>query len=282
MSTKSDGRHALVSGAAAWRNRVARWVVFLRPAHSKIAGFDWGLYQDVSLDSCVEFMPRVASFSVVVGRMLDAWIQTSPDRPVQAEDVYRGVLDLLSIKMRLTVFEVTGPDPLDWYMRTVRHSGFTSRIININGLFSDCRVGDFKDRAYMEQSVIPRLREVVERQQPATELVKTRLLGVSLGYDRILLPQKNANGSQWVISSSYAQFLLGQPQTRETMDTSDEAIVQLLIEGSTAKEIAVLLGLSHRTVEHRLDKMKQRYGARNTVHLVAMLIASHIDRSALS
>lgn len=227
-------------------------------------------------------MPRVASFSVVVGRMLDAWIQTSPDRPVQAEDVYRGVLDLLSIKMRLTVFEVTGPDPLDWYMRTVRHSGFTSRIININGLFSDCRVGDFKDRAYMEQSVLPRLKEVVERQQPATELVKTRLLGVSLGYDRILLPQKNANGSQWVISSSYAQFLLGQPQTRETMDTSDEAIVQLLIEGSTAKEIAVLLGLSHRTVEHRLDKMKQRYGARNTVHLVAMLIASHIDRSALS
>ena len=44
---------------------------------------------------------------------------------------------------------------------------------------------------------------------------------------------------------------------------------------------AVLLGLSHRTVEHRLDKMKQRYGARNTVHLVAMLIAAHIDRLAL-
>ncbi|MDH4413794.1 MAG: LuxR C-terminal-related transcriptional regulator [Rhizobium sp.] len=213
--------------------------------------------------------------------MLDAWILTSPDRPSRAEDIYRPVLDLLTIKMRLTLIEVRGPDPLDWYMRAVRHSGFASRILDINGLFSDCRLGDFKDRAYMEQSVIPRLVEVVARQQPVSELVKTRLLGVSLGYDRLLLPQKNTDGSQWVLSSSYAQFMLGQPDTRETMDTADEAIVQLLIEGSTAKEAAILLGLSHRTVEHRLDKMKQRYGARNTVHLVAMFIASHIDRSAL-
>ncbi len=226
-------------------------------------------------------MPRETPFSVVVGRMLDAWIQTTPDRPSQAEDIYRNVLDLLTIKMRITLIEVRGTDPLDWFMRPIRHSGFTSRILNINALFTDCRIGDFKDRTYMERSVIPRLTEVVARQQPASELVKTRLLGVSLGYDRILLPQKNVDGSQWVISSSYAQFLLGHAAAQETLDTADEAIAQLLIEGSTAKEIAVLLGLSHRTVEHRLEKMKQRFGARNTVHLVAMLIAAHIDRSAL-
>lgn len=226
-------------------------------------------------------MPRETPFSVVVGRMLDTWIQTTPDRPSQAEDIYRNVLDLLTIKMRITLIEVRGTDPLDWFMRPIRHSGFTSRILNINTLFTDCRIGDFKDRTYMERSVIPRLTEVVARQQPASELVKTRLLGVSLGYDRILLPQKNVDGSQWVISSSYAQFLLGHAAAQETLDTADEAIAQLLIEGSTAKEIAVLLGLSHRTVEHRLEKMKQRFGARNTVHLVAMLIAAHIDRSAL-
>lgn len=28
------------------------------------------------------------------------------------------------------------------------------------------------------------------------------------------------------------------------------------------------------------DGMKQRYGARNTVHLVAMLIATHLERSS--
>lgn len=181
--------------------------------------------------------------------------------------------------MRLTLIEVRGSDPLDWHMRTVRHSGFTSRLLDINSLFADGRLGDFKDRAYMEQSVIPCLTDVVARQQPATELVRTKLLGVSVGYDRILLPQKKAGGSEWVISSSYAQFMLGQPAARETLDAADEAIVQLLIEGSTAKEIAELLGLSHRTVEHRLEKLKQRYGARNTVHLVAMLVAAHIDNA---
>lgn len=258
-----------------------RAVVNGKADHSEIVTLRRVLYLSETVDSCIEFMPRETPFSAVVGRMLDAWILTSPERPARAEDVYQGVLDLLSIKMRLTLIEVRGSDPLDWYMRPIRHSGFTSRILNINCLFTDCRLGDFKDRAYMEQSVIPRLTEVVARQQPVTELVKTRLMGVSLGYDRVLLPQKNVNGVEWVISSSYAQFLLGQPSAQETLDSADEAIIQLLIEGSTAKEIAVLIGQSHRTVEHRLDRMKQRYGARNTVHLVAMLIATHIDRSAL-
>lgn len=112
------------------------------------------------------------------------------------------------------------------------------------------------------------------------ELVKTRLLGVNLGYDRILLPQRNAGRPEWIISSSYAQFLLTPPQRREKLDVGDEAIVQLLVEGATAKEIATTLGVSHRTVEHRLERMKQRYGARNTVHLVAMLIATHLERSS--
>lgn len=68
------------------------------------------------------------------------------------------------------------------------------------------------------------------------------------------------------------------PQQRARMDATDEAVMQLLTEGATAKEIAADLGISHRTVEHRLERMKERYGAKNTVHLAAMLIATHLDR----
>lgn len=134
----------------------------------------------------------------------------------------------------------------------------------------------------METAVIPRLRQVIDSQQPSMELVKTRLFGVNLGYDRILLPQRNAGRPEWIISSSYAQFLLSPPQRREKLDVGNEAIVQLLIEGATAKKIAAALGISHRTVEHRLERMKERYSAKNTVHLVAMLIATHLDRSGNS
>lgn len=223
-------------------------------------------------------MARETPFTIVTRRMIDAWIQTTAEQRAAPEDVYRDVLDLLSIKMRLTVFTVEGDDPLKWHMKAIRHSGFASRVLNINKIFADCRIGDFKDQSYMQAAVIPRLKEVLERQQPVTELVKTRLLGVNLGYDRILLPQKNAGRPEWIISSSYAQFLLSPPERREKLDVADEAIIQLLVEGATAKEAAATLGISHRTVEHRLEKMRQRYGARNVVHLVSMLIATHLDR----
>ncbi|MGR9444992.1 helix-turn-helix transcriptional regulator [Rhizobium leguminosarum] len=224
-------------------------------------------------------MAKDTPFNAVTRVMLDAWLKTSPETPAVAETVYRDVLSMLSIKMRLTVFSISGDDPLKWHMKAIRHSGFTSRVLNINKIFADCHIGDFKDQTYMQQSVIPRLQQVLISQQPAMELVKTRLFGVNLGYDRILLPQRNTGRPQWIISSSYAQFLLSPPERRETLDVGDEAIVQLLIEGATAKEIAVTLGVSFRTIEHRLERMKKRYGAKNTVHLVAMLLATHLDRA---
>lgn len=225
-------------------------------------------------------MPSATTFSAVTRILVDRWLATSADRAVEPEVVFTPILDQLSIKMRLTVFRLNGDDPLNWEMRAIKHSGFTSRVLNINQLFADCRIGDFKDRRYMEEAVVPRLQEVVRTQQPRIELVKTKLMGLSLGYDRILLPQKNNSGSQWIISSSYARFLLTRPRQEANLDVEDEAITQLLIEGATAKEIASALGFSHRTVEHRLSRMKDRMGARNTVHLVAMLMAMHLDRSA--
>lgn len=224
-------------------------------------------------------MAKETPFSAVTRKMLDNWLLTDPEQPASPDTVYRDILDMLSIKMRLTVFTIDGDDPKRWFMKAIRHSGFTSRILNINKIFADAYIGDFKDQRYMEEAVIPRLSQVRDSQQPSMELVKTRLFGVNLGYDRILLPQRNVDRPQWIISSSYAQFLLSPPQRHEKLDVGDEAIVQLLIEGATAKEIAVSLDVSHRTVEHRLERMKERYGARNTVHLVAMLIATHLERS---
>lgn len=225
-------------------------------------------------------MAKDTPFSAVTRKMIDNWLQTDPKTPSTPDFVYRDILDMLSIKMRLTVFSIYGDDPKRWHMKAIRHSGFTSRILNINGIFADTYIGDFKDQTYMEEAVIPRLLQVLESQQPSMELVKTKLFGVSLGYDRILIPQRNVERPRWIISSSYAQFLVSQPKRQEKLDIADEAIVQLLFEGASAKEMAVTLDVSHRTIEHRLEKMKERYGARNTVHLVAMLMANHLERVA--
>ncbi|MGN7713464.1 LuxR C-terminal-related transcriptional regulator [Agrobacterium radiobacter] len=74
--------------------------------------------------------------------------------------------------------------------------------------------------------------------------------------------------------------MLSPPQQHEKLDVADEAIVQLLIEGATAKEIAETLSVSARTVEHRIERLKTRYGARNTVHLIAMLVTAHAEKMA--
>lgn len=219
------------------------------------------------------------SFHTVTQKLLDAWLHTTPQLPAAPEDIYRDVLDLLTIRMRMTLVVLDGEDPLQWHLKVVRPSGFSSRLLNINKLFADQRIGEFKDRAYMETAVIPRYREVIATQKPSMELVKTRVLGVNLGYERLILPQKTtARRPSWLLTVSNGRFMFNPPQQQARMDATDEAVIQLLTEGATAKEIAADLGLSHRTVEHRLERMKERYGAKNTVHLAAMLVATHFDR----
>ncbi|WP_245512320.1 helix-turn-helix domain-containing protein [Rhizobium leguminosarum] len=54
------------------------------------------------------------------------------------------------------------------------------------------------------------------------------------------------------------------------MDEFDHSVLQLLYEGLSAKEIAQQVEISHRTVEHRIERMKARIGARTISQLVAL------------
>jgi DNA-binding CsgD family transcriptional regulator len=226
-----------------------------------------------------ELMTKDTSFNTVTQKLLDAWLRTTPQVPASAESIYRDVVDLLTIKMRLTIVLLDGDDPFGWHMQVVRSSGFASRILNINKLFANQRIGDFKDRSYMETAVIPRYREVIASQKPSMELVKTTLLGVNIAYERMILPQKTTSARPaWLLTVTNGRFMFNAPELQAKLDMTDEAVIQLLTEGATAKQIANELGISHRTVEHRLERMKERYGAKNTVHLAAMLVAMHLQR----
>lgn len=50
--------------------------------------------------------------------------------------------------------------------------------------------------------------------------------------------------------------------------------VSYLACGYGAKEIARALNISPRTVEHRIEALKRRLGARNVTHLVAIILVS--------
>lgn len=223
-------------------------------------------------------MRKDTPFAVTSRQLMDAWLQTDADSPALPSDIYQAILARLTIKTRLTVLWINGDDPMAWPIEAIRNYGFVSRVLDVKKLLPDGPLGNVKDKVYLERAVIPQVWEAVETQQPKIELVKAKFFGVHVGYDRIMLPQKNPVRPDWVISCTFAQFLLNPPAGEASLDISDEAIVQLLIEGATAKEIATSLGASHRTIEHRLEKMKQRFGARNVVHLIAMLISTHVGR----
>ncbi len=108
-----------------------------------------------------------------------------------------------------------------------------------------------------------------------------KLIGIRIGYERLILPQKGQVKPGWCISLAEGRFFMPPGQDAKTDKTDDNAI-QLLIEGHTAKEIAQVLNLPPRTIEHRIDKLKDRFDARNLVHLVAKLVATQVARKELA
>ncbi len=62
--------------------------------------------------------------------------------------------------------------------------------------------------------------------------------------------------------------------TTKQLDNKNEMLTaNLLIRGKTAKEIARILGLSHRTIEHRIERMKLKFDACNKSQLIEILLS---------
>lgn len=49
-------------------------------------------------------------------------------------------------------------------------------------------------------------------------------------------------------------------------------VLRLLAEGLSAKEVAIKLAITARTVESHIDKLRLKTGARNRTHMVAQAI----------
>lgn len=56
------------------------------------------------------------------------------------------------------------------------------------------------------------------------------------------------------------------------LDDRERSILKLLLRGQTAKQIGRVLDISHRTVEHRLEKLKLRLGVANRAELIEKVL----------
>jgi DNA-binding CsgD family transcriptional regulator len=221
-------------------------------------------------------MTSKSTFNAISQTLIDNWLHaaTPMDDP---QSFYGSICDRMTFKMSFNFVDTKSDDPLAWDFKRIKNYGFTTRVLNMKKWFPDSLLGDLPDRTYIVDAVIPHYSRVLKMGKPSIDLVQTKVAGINVGYDRLIIPQKSEGRPQWCLSFTEGRFMFNAP-VEAKLDLVDEEIIQLLIEGETAKEIAPILNLSQRTIEHRIDKMKIRYEARNVVHLTAKLFAIHMDR----
>jgi hypothetical protein len=178
--------------------------------------------------------------------------------------------------MILTLTDTRPEDPLEFHVTFLHRYAIPSGILKVLGigeLQRDQRLGEFRDQEYLRKSVIGHYRAVVEAQRPRVDQVSTTMLGFRILYDRVVLPHVNPGGrAEWCLALTETRLVLPLPGQNPKLDMHDLRVLQLLHEGGSAKEIGESTGLSPRTVEHRIDRLKKKFEARNIAHLVALSI----------
>jgi DNA-binding CsgD family transcriptional regulator len=221
-------------------------------------------------------MKRQATFKQISRLLMDSWI-SSPDGLADPEGLYSPFLRLLRPNMVLAVTDTRSEKPEEFHLDFIKGydhpTGFASlHLLQRRGSFSD-----FPDQHYLQGIVIPAYADAAERQRPAMGRIVTRILDMHVAYDRIILPQKNSAGrSSWCIGLLDVRFLLPTGPQTASLDDADLAILQLLAEGASTREVATAANLSARTIEHRIERLKSRFRARNITQLVTLAISAGI------
>ncbi len=211
------------------------------------------------------------SFSACVQELLDAWI--SKGESAEASSLYQTTTAAMQGNMVLAVIDCTTAEPLDFSIEFVRRYTVATRMSDFLSLLETCSLRNFPDRQYLDNAAVAKLIEVLEKQRPSLSKGITNIAGSKIAYEQLLIPQRRARGrSEWCIAMVKINRLLPQAARFDT-DIVDASVLQLLSEGLSHKEIGHHLQLSYRTVEHRLERLKRKSGARNLQHLVALWIA---------
>lgn len=211
------------------------------------------------------------SFSACVQELLDAWI--SGGDGANAISLYQTIAGPFQPDMVLAVVDCTAAEPLNFVIKFVRRYSVATRMSDCLSLQETYSFGSFPDQKYLENVVSPKLTEVLENQRPSLSKGMTTVAGAIIAYEQLLIPQRRARGrSEWCIALLQINRLLPQ-SSRFYADSVDGNVLQLLSEGLSHREIGLHLQLSYRTVEHRLERLKRKFGARNLQHLVVLWIA---------
>ncbi len=222
-------------------------------------------------------MKRPATFKQISRLLMDSWI-SSPDGLADPKRIHGPLNGILRANMVLLVVDTRSGKPEEFHLDFIKGYDLPTGFASLHLLQRPSSFSDFPDQHYLQGIVIPAYTNAAERQRPAMGRIVTRTLDMHVAYDRIILPQKNSAGrSSWCISLLDIRFLLPMGPRAAGLDDADLGIVQLLVEGASTREIADVMSLSARTIEHRIERLKSAFGARNIAHLVGLSISAGIS-----
>lgn len=224
-------------------------------------------------------MKRHATFEQISRLLMDSWI-SSPEGLVNPESLYSPFLGMLRANMILLVFDTRPSNPEEFQLNFVKCYDLPTGTARLPFPQRTGSVVDFPDQRYLHGVLIPEYANAAERQRPVMGNVVSRILDMHAAYDQIILPQKNPAGrSDWCIGLLGIRLMLPTGPRTDGLDDADLAVLQLLTQGASIREIAATANLSARTIEHRIERLKSKFQARNITKLVVLAISAGIASS---
>jgi DNA-binding CsgD family transcriptional regulator len=205
---------------------------------------------------------------------MDAWIAAGAVEDDPAA-IYRGILGLLRPDMMLTITDTLESDPLDWSLRFVHRYAIPTGFDDMAACQQEQHFRHFPSRQFALDSLIPARQAAIRRKRPEISIVSGVLGNARIVGDRILLPETGKPPViRWCVALTQVRYLLPIAPNPPVLDNVALAILQLIREGYTAKEIGLRIGLSSRTIEHKLERLKADFGARSLAHLITLSLTA--------
>lgn len=205
------------------------------------------------------------SFAELTRRLTDAWLESS-GKSVSADAICRSVQDLIRVNIVLIVVDMTNAPP-DWRIDFVRKYRIPTSLAAVETLQKTGNLCDFPEGALIEQHVVEVCQKAIADGRPIIGKIDQVIRDVRVVGRRIIIPDPTTKRAWCVILGEAHSLSAVGRDTR--FDDVDLSILQLLREGLSAREIGGAMGLSPRTVEHRVERMKARAGVRAVVPLLA-------------
>lgn len=199
---------------------------------------------------------------------LEQWDREKPMSAPQVHALTQELKPLCDATTNLYVVDLLPDDPLNF--------GLDTLVENVDMRGVQPTFGAYPDQDYVRNDIIPFYLGVKETGEFSRLRMRSRIQDQIAVYDRLILPIREQKQSRWALSITKTQLLLPAEPNFRTLTHRQLDVLHLLARGHSSKEAARYLAVSHRTIEHQIDAIKKKLGARNVTHAVAIAVAQSV------